>query len=139
MAPLSSPSSRRTPRSRGRPSGSKARGVKGSGATISTNGTPETPLKKRRYVPGGPGGGGRYIEVDGTEIPVGGTGPGGYNYSGPRGRIGRENVANGMTMTPRTHPRRSQQKVGSVSTARPRYSSAAAAAAAVVQSDGYKP
>lgn len=38
----------------------------------------EPPPKKRRYIPGGPGGGGRYVDEDGNEIPVGGTGPGGY-------------------------------------------------------------
>lgn len=28
----------------------------------------EPPLKKRRYVPGGPGGGGRFIDFDGAEV-----------------------------------------------------------------------
>ncbi|KAF4282625.1 hypothetical protein CNMCM8686_006286 [Aspergillus fumigatus] len=27
------------------------------------------PLKKRRYIPGGPGGGGRYVEIDVDEPP----------------------------------------------------------------------
>ena len=94
------------------------------------------PSKKRRYVPGGPGGGGRYVDTDGTEIPVGGTGPGGYNYVGPRGRIGRENAANGIQPVvyerPRREPRRERP-------ARQRFSSAAAATAAAVQGDGFKP
>ena len=92
---------------------------------------------KRKYVPGGPGGGGRYVEGDGTEIPVGGTGPGGYNYVGPRGRVGRENAANGVQPVEFPRPRRESRRER-VPT-RPRFSSAAAAAAAVVHGDGFKP
>lgn len=96
----------------------------------------EPPRKKRKYVPGGPGGGGRYVDTDGTEIPVGGTGPGGYNYIGPRGRIGRENAANGIQPVVYQRPRRESRRERP---ARPRFSSAAAATAAVVQGDGFKP
>ena len=92
---------------------------------------------KRKYVPGGPGGGGRYVENDGTEVPVGGTGPGGYNYTGPRGRVGRENAANGVQPVEFPRPRRESRRER-VPT-RPRFSSAAAAAAAVVHGDGFKP
>ena len=95
------------------------------------------PLKKRRYVPGGPGGGGRYVDADGTEVPVGGTGPGGYNYVGPRGRVGRENMANGIQPVVTPRPRRESRRERP--SARPRFSSAAAAAAAVVHGDGFKP
>lgn len=96
----------------------------------------EPPKKKRKYVPGGPGGGGRYLDTDGTEIPVGGTGPGGYNYIGPRGRIGRENAANGLQPVVYQRPRRESRRERP---ARPRFSSAAAATAAVVHGDGFKP
>ena len=92
---------------------------------------------KRKYVPGGPGGGGRYVEPDGTEKPVGGTGPGGYNYVGPRGRVGRENAENGVQPVEYPRPRRESRRERAP--ARPRFSSAAAAAAAVVQGDGFKP
>ena len=95
------------------------------------------PQKKRRYIPGGPGGGGRYVDADGTEIPVGGTGPGGYNYVGPRGRIGPQNAANGVQPVNYERPRRESRRERPAT--RPRYSSAAAAAAAVVQGDGFKP
>lgn len=95
------------------------------------------PLQKRRYVPGGPGGGGRYVDADGTEVPVGGTGPGGYNYIGPRGRVGRENMANGVQPVVTPRPRRESRR--DRPSARPRFSSAAAAAAAVVHGDGFKP
>ncbi|KAL8734191.1 MAG: hypothetical protein Q9166_001677 [cf. Caloplaca sp. 2 TL-2023] len=97
----------------------------------------EPPRKKRKYVPGGPGGGGRYVDPDGSELPVGGTGPGGYNYVGSRGRIGPENLANGMSPAVYERPRRESRRERPP--ARPRFSSAAAAAAAVVQGDGFKP
>lgn len=104
----------------------------------------EPPQKKRRYIPGGPGGGGRYIDDDGRETPVGGTGPGGYLYTGPRGRVGRENVEKGVVApllrstsarspTTISRPRRDRPAP------RPRYSSSAAAAATAVQNEGYKP
>ncbi|KAH0565815.1 hypothetical protein GP486_000784 [Trichoglossum hirsutum] len=136
MAP--SPSTHRRPfntrgrgrgRPRGRPSSSSASNL------VLSNGVPATPLdkpKKRRYIPGGPGGGGRYVDEDGNETPVGGTGPGGYAYTGPRGRAGRDHT-NGLTPA-RVGSRRREKLV-----TRPRYSSAAAAAAAAVQGDGYKP
>ncbi len=98
----------------------------------------EPSRKKRKYIPGGPGGGGRYVDDNGIEIPVGGTGPGGYNYIGPRGRIGRENAANGIQPMVYSRPRREPSRRERVP-ARPRFSSAAAAAAAVVQGDGFKP
>ena len=97
----------------------------------------EPPPKKRRYVPGGPGGGGRYVDTDGTEIHVGGTGPGGYNYTGPRGRVGRENAANGVRPAVYDRPRRESRRERP--STRPRFSSAAAALAAVAQGDGFKP
>lgn len=92
---------------------------------------------KRKYVPGGPGGGGRYVEPDGTEKPVGGTGPGGYNYVRPRGRVGRDNAADEVQPPEYPRPRRESRRERAA--ARPRFSSAAAAAAAVVHGDGFKP
>jgi NuA3 HAT complex component NTO1 len=94
--------------------------------------------RKRKYVPGGPGGGGRYVDEDGEETPVGGTGPGGYAYTGPRGRVGRLNAERQGLPEPAPspsyqRPRRERPPAG------PRSSSAAAVAAAVAQHDGYKP
>ena len=134
-----------TPR---RPASSRVRSSrpKSAGAPHFEKSTPanissEPPLKKRRYIPGGPGGGGRYVDEDGTEIPVGGTGPGGYNYVGPRGRIGRQNAA--MGLVPQVYPRRDRstrtRTVLPRSQQPPMRFSSAAQAAAVVQSDGYKP
>ncbi|ESZ98037.1 hypothetical protein SBOR_1568 [Sclerotinia borealis F-4128] len=106
------------------------------------------PPRKGRYVPGGPGGGGRYVDENGQDLLlVGGTGPGGYNYIGPRGRIGRENAANGVqpiiyprrdNRTTRTRtilPRAQQPPMAAPS----RFGSSSQAAAAVAQNDGYKP
>jgi NuA3 HAT complex component NTO1 len=78
------------------------------------------------------------VDEDGGETPVGGTGPGGYAYIGPRGRIGRLNAERqGVSIPAPTpsypRPRRDRPPAG------PRSSSAAAVAAAVAQSDGYKP
>ncbi|KAH8658827.1 hypothetical protein BGZ60DRAFT_507423 [Tricladium varicosporioides] len=118
-------------------SAAASRSEKSTPANISS----EPPPKKRRYIPGGPGGGGRYVDEDGTEIPVGGTGPGGYNYVGPRGRIGRENAA--MGLIPQVYPRRDRstrtRTVLPRSQQPPMRFSSAAQVAAVVQSDGYKP
>jgi NuA3 HAT complex component NTO1 len=96
------------------------------------------PSKRRKYIPGGPGGGGRYIDDEGAETPVGGTGPGGYAYIGPRGRVGRLNAERQGVPLPApspsySRPRRERPPAG------PRSSSAAAVAAAVAQHDGYKP
>ncbi|KAL9604769.1 MAG: hypothetical protein Q9219_000217 [cf. Caloplaca sp. 3 TL-2023] len=97
----------------------------------------EPPRKKRKYVPGGPGGGGRYVDPDGSEVPVGGTGPGGYSHIGARSRTGGENVTIDMAPTAHDRPRRESRRERP--SARPRFSSAAAAAAAVAQGDGFKP
>ena len=83
------------------------------------------------------------MDNEGNETPVGGTGPGGYAYIGQRGRIGPQNAANGVDPPPferperPERPRRERRQAQPVT--RPRYSSAAAAAAAVVQGDGFKP
>ena len=123
-----------------RPFNTRARSARRSRLpTSSTDGVVnvEPPLKRRRYVPGGPGGGGRYVDHDGTEIPVGGTGPGGYNYIGLRGRIGRENLANGLQPVVYQRPRRETRRERPPP--RQSFTSAAATTAAVVQGDGFKP
>lgn len=97
------------------------------------------PKKKLKYIPGGPGGGGRYVDDAGIETPVGGTGPGGYAYTGPRGRIGRLNAERQGLPLPAPTPSFSRPRRQTRPSAGPRSSSAAAVAAAVAQSDGYKP
>jgi NuA3 HAT complex component NTO1 len=132
-----------TPR---RPASSRPRSTRPKPASAldksgAANPSSEPPPKKRRYIPGGPGGGGRYVDEDGNEIPVGGTGPGGYNYIGPRGRIGRQNAA--MGLVPQVYSRRDRstrtRTVLPRSQQPPMRFSSAAQVAAVVQSDGYKP
>jgi NuA3 HAT complex component NTO1 len=82
------------------------------------------------------------VDDEGIETPVGGTGPGGYAYIGPRGRIGRLNAErqgvvlediHGAPSPSYSRPRRERPPAG------PRSSSAAAVAAAVAQNEGYKP
>jgi len=129
-----------TPSNAPQPLNTRGRSARKSGHRASSAESPsaaEPPLKKRRYVPGGPGGGGRYLAADGTEVLVGGGGPGGYSYTGPRGKVGRENAANGVLPVAYPRPRRESRRERVP--ARPRFSSAAAAAAAVVHGDGFKP
>ncbi|KAF2435408.1 hypothetical protein EJ08DRAFT_729900 [Tothia fuscella] len=101
----------------------------------------EPPQKKLRYIPGGPGGGGRYVDDEGNETPVGGTGPGGYAFTGPRRSTTRHNSnlrsPNALRSPSATisRPRRERDRPAP----QPRYSSAAAAATAMTQSEGYKP
>ncbi|KAL1999080.1 hypothetical protein VTN02DRAFT_5079 [Thermoascus thermophilus] len=130
MAPLTATRSTRTPKARSRPP------LKGS-QPADPDRAEGPPLKKRKYIPGGPGGGGRYVEIDATETTVGGTGSGGHSRPGSRSRHGRENKTNSVppppTTPPSTRPRRDKTQ------SRARYSSATAAALALQQGDGYKP
>ncbi|KAF2837885.1 hypothetical protein M501DRAFT_912817, partial [Patellaria atrata CBS 101060] len=130
MAPVS-------PIPKKRPSRTPSRKVNGDTSVKQTSN------KKLRYIPGGPGGGGRYIDDDGNITLVGGGGPGGYNYTGPRGRVGRMNLEKGVVPQspkatpnpPTTYSRPRRERAPPPP--RPRYSSAAVAAAAA--SDVYKP
>ena len=134
MAPLPSSSGRRAFNTR-------SRSNRRSDPQISSAESPsigETRSSKRRkYIPAGPSGGGRYETPEGTELAVGGTGLGSYTHSGSRGRLGREKVANGVQPVESPRPRRESRRERVP--ARPRFSSAAAAAAAVVHGDGFKP
>lgn len=134
MAPLPSSSGRRAFNTRGRSN-------RRSDPQMCCAESPSTgeirSSKRRKYIPGGPGGGGRYLTPEGTELAVEGIGPGGYNSTGSRGRLGRENVANGVPPVEYPRPRRESRRERVP--ARPRFSSAAAAAAAVVHGDGFKP
>ncbi|KAK3505002.1 hypothetical protein B0T13DRAFT_492737 [Neurospora crassa] len=133
MAPVPS-TPRRRPQSR-----PKARSRAGGSATTSrgkrrASGAPATepPLKKRRYVPGGPGGGGRFIDEDGVETPA--------EPSGSASRI-RTSAARA---SPSVFPKRERSTRIRTAVNRDKlddmqYSSAAAVVAAVVQSEGYKP
>ncbi|CAP68996.1 uncharacterized protein PODANS_7_9540 [Podospora anserina S mat+] len=133
-----------TPRrqSRGRPRGRP----KGTGSTSASRvrkfpedlPATEPPLKKRKYVPGGPGGGGRYLDDDGGEVPP--------ENIGPATTVSRQRASarTDAQPSPTVYPRR--ERSTRIRTAVNRdelddmqYSSATALAAAVVQSEGYKP
>ncbi|EDN08155.1 bromodomain and PHD finger-containing protein [Histoplasma capsulatum] len=134
MAPLSSSKRTTIPRTP-RPQSKSLRAIQN--ADQATNSEP--PPKKRRYVPGGPGGGGRYVDVDGNETPAGLVKETtASHYTTPRVRPVREPSRNNVRRTQpatspvSTRPRREKNQAR-------RYSSAAAAALAVAQGDGYKP
>jgi NuA3 HAT complex component NTO1 len=122
MAPATTPR-RNANRRTGRPSSQKRPNT----ATGS-----ERPEKKLRYIPGGPGGGGRYIDEDGNETAVGGTGPGGPGFSGVRRRSSHRQPT-GSPPAIRERPRRTPVPP------QPRYNSTAAAAASAMSNEGYKP
>lgn len=117
----------------------------------------EPPQKKRKYIPGGPGGGGRYLNgQSGSDGPDEPPLDAPMILTAPRARSARQGsekavnrssgddgespVAARSTMQTRPRRERPERYVPSMSTPRPRYSSSAAAAAAASQaSDGYKP
>ncbi|OJJ44894.1 hypothetical protein ASPZODRAFT_134303 [Penicilliopsis zonata CBS 506.65] len=105
------------------------------------------PPKRRKYVPGGPGGGGRYIEIDEEEPVVKSPAPV-RNISATRSRSAPENgtqpvespappppppAALPPATPPSVRPRRDKSQT------RGRYPSSTAAALALQQGDGYKP
>ncbi|THW30561.1 hypothetical protein D6D23_00029 [Aureobasidium pullulans] len=103
----------------------------------------EPPTKRRRYVPGGPGGGGRWLDEQGNET----TAPTSVrrHRSDMTGDDHDEDMSSPRSSRrppPSTRPRRDRDRNRdrrAAATPRPRYSSAAAAAAASQASDGYKP
>ena len=140
LSPAMAPSPatpRRLPRGRprGRPKGSTSQSASRVRKVATDATASEPPMKKRRYIPGGPGGGGRFVDEYGVEVPAE---PSTTTASRPRTSV-RDSKA-----TPTVYPRR--ERSTRIRTAVNRdeldemqYSSAAAVAAAVVQSEGYKP
>ena len=123
-------------RPRGRPKGSTSTGASRVRKVATDAAASEPPPKKRRYIPGGPGGGGRFVDEDGVEIPTERS-----ETAVSRARAATSTTAN---PSPSVFPRR--ERSTRIRTAVNRdeldemqYSSAAAVAAAVVQSEGYKP
>ncbi|KAJ6130162.1 hypothetical protein N7512_002942 [Penicillium capsulatum] len=102
------------------------------------------PFKKRKYVPGGPGGGGRFIEVEVSEetTPKKKTSTPRRHSTSSRNRTVRELDPAALPPPPPlmpttppsgTRPRRDKSQN------RARYTSSTAAALALQQGDGYKP
>ncbi|KAH9900615.1 bromodomain and PHD finger-containing protein [Xylariomycetidae sp. FL2044] len=96
----------------------------------------EPPLKRRRYVPGGPGGGGRYLDkntADTSEPVVATTSRSRARQSLPA------TTASPSIMPRRERSTRTRTATHAEGDDEMQISSAAAVAAAVVQSEGYKP
>ena len=78
------------------------------------------------------------MDAEGTELSIRVTGSRDHNHSDPKVRLERESAANSVqAMEYPSRPRRESRRERP--STRPRFSSAAAAAAAVVQGDGFKP
>ncbi|PPJ53614.1 hypothetical protein CBER1_00417 [Cercospora berteroae] len=144
---------------------SPRRAVRTPRALASIEPTTEPAQKKQRlrFEPGGPGGGGRYIDEHGNEMTRAEAVERGLISSAPRSRSrrpvgGRPNIVakapkhrtpaatdgqtpsiTRSTMTTRPRRERPERYAPPPTTPRPRYSNAAAAAAASQASDGYKP
>ncbi|TKA81186.1 hypothetical protein B0A55_02615 [Friedmanniomyces simplex] len=128
----------------------------------------EPPSKKRKfmkYIAGGPGAGGRWVDADGIDItdpsvipppvrsvqrsrrrPIStrdrseeGDGEQGLEGPGEGGNEGDTPTMSRSAMQTRPRRERTERYAPAATTPRPRYSSAAAAAAASQASDGYKP
>lgn len=98
---------------------------------IRTSRKPQQPVK---WAPGGPGGGGRH--VDNERTPSGArTSRANEDYKTPRTRPRASRDRRRTQMTASRYSARSRNR----GAARPRYSTAAAASAAVAHGDGYKP
>jgi len=115
-----------------------------------TEAATEPPPKKRRYIAGGPGGGGRWVDSEGNDLPLSeipkttsrarSARPPRANSSKPVGEGGNRQTPIVPRSALASRPRRERTpRYPSQATPRPRYSNAAAAAAASQASDGYKP
>lgn len=118
------------------PRSSRSGRVAGRGRARAPLDQEEPPLKKRKYVPGGPGGGGRFVLDDGnTESPAG---PSAISTP-PRPRSAARRASNRTTVLPRERSTRLGAAASRSGQDDVEFSSAAAVAAAVAQSEGYKP
>ncbi|KAI0023266.1 PHD-finger domain-containing protein [Xylariomycetidae sp. FL0641] len=98
----------------------------------------EPPLKRRRYVPGGPGGGGRFVDrEDDLDTPLAAA----TTNSRSRSRPSLANDAASPSIMPPRRERSTRTRVATRADDNDemQISSAAAVAAAVVHSEGYKP
>ncbi|RMZ92356.1 hypothetical protein DV736_g448, partial [Chaetothyriales sp. CBS 134916] len=96
--------------------------------------TARTTTTRSRWIPGGRGGGGRHVDLEELESIVAPS-PSKDNYAraSASARVARSTPKK-VARTPRVSARSRNRNV-----ARPRYSTAAAASAAVTHGDGYKP
>ncbi|KAF3769618.1 hypothetical protein M406DRAFT_11121, partial [Cryphonectria parasitica EP155] len=96
----------------------------------------EPPLKRRKYIPGGPGGGGRFILTD--DIIEAPTGQSRAASSRSRSTAQRSSNRSRAPLVPRERRTRARASATRADDEM-EFSSAAAVAAAVAQSEGYKP
>lgn len=106
------------------------------------------PLKKRRYVPGGSGGGGRFVDLGGNEAhSAKPSPPDRRNSSSSRGRSEQEAEPQPVQLppppppppVPTTPPPARPKREKNPSQNQGRYTSSSAAALALQNGDGYKP
>ncbi|KAB5558597.1 hypothetical protein GE09DRAFT_1221697 [Coniochaeta sp. 2T2.1] len=124
------PRRRASARPRGRASGART-GPRTSRRAPSPAPDTEPPPKRRKYIPGGPGGGGRFIDENGVEI----AGP----STTPRRRNTSLAGSASAVVPTRERSSRIRTAVHREDPEEPQLSSAAAVAAAVVHNEGYKP
>lgn len=110
-------------------------------------GNEEPPHKKRKYVPGGPGGGGIWVAEEGLDNPAAAAAivaaadaipEPGPPPQRPRTTVSRPTARPRPNLAPRERSTRARNPIRSTQDDM-EFSSAAAVAAAVVQSEGYKP
>ncbi|KKA28133.1 hypothetical protein TD95_000970 [Thielaviopsis punctulata] len=126
-----------TGRRRGRPPGSTNAARAARLAAAATTAVSEPPPKRRRYIPGGAGGGGRFVEIDSVE---GASAP---EPAASRPKPARRSASVSVAVAASTsvarrvarNPRRRRENIEDSE----EFGSAAAVAAAVAQSEGYKP
>lgn len=118
-----------TGRKRGRPKGSTNAARAARLAAEATAAAAGHPIKKRRYIPGGPGGGGRFVDADASDVPS----------STSRTRGAGRDVS---YVIPSPIPLRRERSTRTRSAAAEdseEWGSAAAIAASVQQAEDYKP
>lgn len=126
-------------RSRGRnqtskPATESRRRDRDANSTVAT----EPPSKRRRYIPGGPGGGGRFLDKEGNETPGVRPSPIGAPATTSRARA-RQNSGASPSVYPRRERSTRIRTATRIDADDEMQISSASAVAAVVQSEGYKP
>lgn len=123
------------PRRRGRPPGTTNAVRAARAAAAAAAAAAEGPSRKRRYIPGGPGGGGRYVDADeiGTPNSVATT-----STSRTRGITRDVSYALSPATVPRERSTRTRATAGD-DFEEIQWGSAAAVAASVKQNEDYKP
>lgn len=132
MAPPAPNPKNPTGRKRGRPKGSTnaARAARlAAEAAAAGAGNPIQPKKRQRYIPGGPGGGGRFVDADAPDAPP----------SSTRVRKVNRDISYALPSPAIPRRERSTRTRSSAAEDSEEWGSAAAMAASVKQAEDYKP